>query len=360
MAIEGARFDMLTPDVMPFLSRWSTNNIVCDENYSGGNTTRYGIFGLIYGIYGSYWQRALGEREGSVLIRGLKQLGYNFRILSCTDLNYPEFRSTCFIDVPEAVTDKWNGDHVVRDRLMTEEFLRFLDQKKSPFFAFMFYDASHQPYWYPPEHAVFDVGGVTEDINYLKLPHDAAGMALIKNRYKNSLHYVDSQLQRTLQGLQEHGLLENTLVFIMGDHGEEFRECGLFGHDSSFSRYQTKTMMVAHLPHETPKHIQRLTSHLDVPATILNYVGVENPPADYTQGIPLLASQEPHYVFVATWEAAAIIDRNATITFGLEAYKTDMTIYDNDYKPLPQQREALAARKDELLEALNGMRQFTK
>jgi membrane-anchored protein YejM (alkaline phosphatase superfamily) len=59
IAIEGARFDMLAPEVMPNLWRWGESNLVCEANYSGGNTTRYGIFGLLYGIYGSYWQRAL-------------------------------------------------------------------------------------------------------------------------------------------------------------------------------------------------------------------------------------------------------------------------------------------------------------
>jgi membrane-anchored protein YejM (alkaline phosphatase superfamily) len=243
---------------------------------------------------------------------------------------------------------------------MTDAFLKFLDQNHEPFFAFMFYDASHQPYWYPPEHAVFDVGGVTEDINYLKLPHDAAGMAFIKNRYKNSLHYVDAELGRVLTALQDRGLATNTLVFVMGDHGEEFRECGLFGHDSSFSPWQTKTLMVARIPGEPPRKISRLTSHLDVPPTILTYMGVENPLSDYTQGLPLTSTQDPPFVYVASWDTAAIVSHETTTMFGLEAYKIETTVFDQRYAPLPHQREALAAQKIALLEALNGMRQFTR
>jgi uncharacterized protein len=360
ISIEGARFDMLTPDVMPDLYRWSESNLVFEANYSGGNTTRYGIFGLFYGIYGSYWQHALAEHDGPVLIKSLKQLGYNFRILCCTDLNYPEFRRTCFVDVPDAITDKWPGGRIERDRLMPDEFVKFLDENRQPFFAFMFFDASHQPYRYPPEHEVFDVGGVTDDLNYLKLPHDAAGMAFIKNRYKNSLHYVDEELGRSLRAMQERGLMTNTLVFVMGDHGEEFRECGLFGHDSSFSPWQTKTLMVAHIPGETPRKISRLTSHLDVPPTILTYMGAENPLSDYTQGISLTATQEQPFVYVASWDTAAIIDHRTTTTFGLAAYKAETAVFDQNYALLPRQREALAAKTDQLLDALNGMRTFTK
>jgi membrane-anchored protein YejM (alkaline phosphatase superfamily) len=359
--IEGCRFDMLTPDVMPFLSRWSAGNIVFENNYSAGNTTRYGIFGLLYGINGTYWRRALSEHAGPAFIKSLKDLGYNFRCLCSADMNYPELRTTCFADVAGHITDHWDCARVDRDARMTDAFLQFLDQSDGkPFFGFVFYDASHQPYNYPAKDAVFDVNGVTDDINYLKLPHDAAGMTFIKNRYKNSLHYVDSSLERLITGLEQHGVLSNTLVFVMGDHGEEFRELGLFGHNSSFNRYQTKTVMVAHIPGQPAQKITRITSHMDVPATILDYLGVENPPTDHTQGLPMLAAEKRPFVFISSWDTAAIVNSNSVITFGTEAYNADTAVYDENYNLLPHQRDALAARKADLLDALNSMRSFTK
>jgi len=359
--IEGGRFDMLTPDVMPFLSHWSESNLVFRANFSTGNTTRYGIFGLLYGIYGTYWQRALAEHTGPALFKSLKGLGYKFRILCSANMNYPELHSTCFADVLPDTTDQWQCERVDRDRLMTEAFIKFLDQKPAgPFLGFVFYDASHQPYSYPPEHAIFPTGNMTEDINYIKLARGEGDMALIKNRYKNSLHYVDSQIQRLLQTLEQRGLLENTLVFVMGDHGEEFREFGLFGHDSAFHKYQTQTLMVAHIPGEPPRAINRLTSHIDVPATVLTYMGVENPLSDYTLGHSLLDEHEPPFLFIANWSNAALIDRQTIITFGLEAYNTDTTILDTNNVPLPNQREALTSHRGEVLSALQGMRQFTK
>ena len=359
--IEGGRFDMLTPDVMPFLSHWSESNLVFREHFSTGNTTRYGIFGLLYGIYGSYWQRALAEHTGPTLFKSLQGLGYKFRVLCSADMNYPELHSTCFVDVPGDITDQWQCERVERDVRMTDEFIKFLDRTpNAPFLGFVFYDASHQPYRYPPEHAVFPTGNVSENLNYIKLAHGEGDMALIKNRYKNSLHYVDGEIRRLLEALQQRGRLNNTLVFVMGDHGEEFREFGLFGHDSAFHRYQTQTLMVAHIPGESPRPINRLTSHMDVPATILSYMGVENPLSDYTLGHSLLDEHEPPFLFIANWSTAALVDRQSIITFGLEAYNVDTTILDTNNVPLLNQRDALAARKGELLSALEGMRQFTK
>ena len=360
IAIEGARFDMLTPAVMPLLTRWGEKHLVCDDHYSSGNTTRYGIFGLLYGIHGTYWQNALAGHEGPVLIRTLKQIGYHFRILCCTDLNFPEFRSTAFIDVPDAITDQWQCPRVDRDRLMTDEFVKFVDKKPTPFFAFMFYDASHQPYHFPAEHAVFDAGTLTDEINYIKIARKGGDLRIVENRYRNSLHYVDAQVGRVLQALEERGLMDNTLVFIVGDHGEAFGELGLFGHDSTFDRYQAQTLCVALIPGETPRHIHRLTSHEDVPSTILTYMGVENPLAEYTQGLPLTTNETRPFVFIATWGAGAIVDTNSITSFGLEAYNAETMVLDTNDVPLPDQRAALAAHRTDLMAVLGSMRQFTK
>ena len=349
IAIEGARADMLTPAIMPNLSHWGEQHLVFDNHFSSGNATRYGIFRIVLRhlrlLLAASGRRTPGSRPDQ---RALKQRGYNFRILGCTDLNYPEFRSTCFIDVPNAITDKWPGERVNRDRLMTDAFVQFIDQQSTPFLAFMFYDASHQPYRYPSAHAVFDAGQTTDELNYVKIVSNPAGIPFVFNRYKNSLHYIDEQIGRALQSLADHQLLDNTLVFIAGDHGEEFFELGLFGHDSTFDHYQTHTLMVAHVPGQSPRHVQTLTSHMDVPATILTYAGrPENPLSDYPQGRPLLAAEDPPYLYLASWEIGAIMNRSNTTVFGLAAYNADTTVYDNTtYKPLPNQRDSRQAAAD--------------
>jgi uncharacterized protein len=355
IALEGARADMFAPDVMPNLFRWGNEHLVLENHYSTGNATRYGIFGMIYGIHGTYWQRALAEQHGPVMIRTLKDAGYSFRVLSCTDMNYPEFRSTAFVDVPDAISDKWEGARVDRDRQMTDEMVRFVKTAKQPYFGFMFYDASHQPYHFPAKDAVFDTGGLTEEINYLRLTHDKSQIPFIRNRYKNSLHYIDALLGPLLDVIDT-----NTIVVIAGDHGEEFGECGMFGHDSSFDRIQTHALAVAQIPGETPRHITNFTSHLDIVPTVLGFMGADNPLKDYTQGQPLTSRNARPYLFLTTWGSAAMVDSNTTIVFGLEAYNAETIVSDTNNVPLPNQRAAIAERKDRLVNVLQEMRWFTK
>ncbi len=51
-------------------------------------------------------------------------------------------------------------------------------------------------------------------------------MHAIKNRYLNSIAYVDSLMKQMLDSLKEKGLYEKTLIVITGDHGEEFLDEG--------------------------------------------------------------------------------------------------------------------------------------
>lgn len=357
IAVEGGRFDVLDPKVMPFLCRWAEKNVVFKEHYSAGNGSRFGLFGLLYGIHATYWHRVLAERRGSVLVEALENLGYEFSILSCTNLDFPEFRKTAFVDILEAITDTWDCERVERDRLMSDAFLDFLKEREPtrPFFAFMFYDASHQAYSYPPEHAVFETDAEPGGLNYVKVARDLSLAMPFRERFKNSLHYIDSQVERVIGALEELGSLDDTLVFITGDHGEEFCELGLFGHNTAFHRYQAKTFMVAHVPGQAPRRVIRLTNHVDIVPTIFTYMGVKNPLSDYTHGVPLTSPEGPEYVIVAGWGDAGLVDKDAITHFGLRT-----VVMDHDYNELPDQSAEKARRAKWYAEALEAQQQFVK
>jgi hypothetical protein len=57
---------------------------------------------------------------------------------------------------------------------MTDYFLNYLAERagqpapQHPFFGFVFFDASHQPYEHPPEDSLHE-GAQSGEINYLKL-----------------------------------------------------------------------------------------------------------------------------------------------------------------------------------------------
>ena len=58
------------------------------------------------------------------------------------------------------------------------------------------------------------------------------------NRYTNAAHWIDYQIGRVLDEIEAQGLLENTVVIVTDDHGEEFMEKGAWGHNSGFVEEQ--------------------------------------------------------------------------------------------------------------------------
>ena len=360
IAIEGGRSDALDDQTMPNLSTLAGDSFRLAKNFSTGNETRFGIFGLLYGIPGTYWHQALAQGVSPPWFDLLASRGYEIRIMSCTDLNYPEFRQTCFLKLTNDITDKWNAPHLDRDRLMTDKFLDYLSARAGrpapahPFFGFLFFDASHQPYEHPPEDNLFE-GSNSGEINYLKLTLSPAGAKALKGSYLNSLHYIDRQIGRIVKALRDRDEYRQTVIVVAGDHGEEFGELGHFGHCSSFNRFQTQTFGVLHLPGEAPRVVDQVTSHVDFVPSVLTWMGITNAPGDYTTGEPIQGRQIRNWALLAGWQDTAVFKEDS-ITVFMPARTRYLDMSDHE---LPKD-DPRRASGSETLQALQDIRLFSK
>ena len=360
IAIEGGRSDALDDKTMPNLSKLAEDSFRLTKHFSTGNETRFGIFGLLYGIPGTYWHGALAQSVSPPWFDLLARRGYEFRIMSCTDLNYPEFRQTCFVKLTNDITDQWNAPHLDRDQLMTDKFLNYLTERAGqpapahPFFGFLFFDGSHQPYEHPPEDNLYE-GSKSGEINYLKLTLSPAGAQALKGSYLNSLHYIDRQIGRIVKALQDRGEYGRTVIVVAGDHGEEFGELGHFGHCSSFNRFQTQTFGVLHLPGETPRLVNHVTSHVDFVPSVLTWMGITNALGDYTTGEPIEGKEIRNWALLAGWRDTALFNEDSITIF-----KPSRTLYlDMSDHELPKD-DPRRTPGSETLQALQEIRVFFK
>jgi membrane-anchored protein YejM (alkaline phosphatase superfamily) len=99
VVLESLRHDALTPQLMPNTSALAQAARVFDHHFSTGNATRYGLFGLLYGLPGGYWPSMLDEQRGSQLFQVLGQQGYDLHLYGSAPLYSPEFDRTAFADV---------------------------------------------------------------------------------------------------------------------------------------------------------------------------------------------------------------------------------------------------------------------
>ena len=203
ITVDSWRFDMMNKEVTPNIYSFSEKAWVFNNHYSGGNSTRFGIFSMFYGIYGSYWHTILSERTEPVLMEKLRQKSYNFGIWSSADLSWPEFRKTTFIGTPNQIYDRIPGKGAkVRDLQQPILFNSWLDSvgTDNPFFAYFLLDAPHEPYSYPDEFVKFEPS--VNEINYMSLDKHV-DMQPFFNHYKNAVYFSDHVIGQFLQIIEK-------------------------------------------------------------------------------------------------------------------------------------------------------------
>lgn len=358
--LDAWRFDMFTEEVTPNIKKFSENSLIFNNHFSGGNASRFGVFTLFYAIHGYYWHYFLGERRGPVFMDELIKLGYDFKIISSRKLSSPEFRSTVFVGIPEFIDDDLPGKYAdEKDPLVTERFLDWLDKRdpSTPFFSFMFFNASHRPYKYPDEFDKFKPSN--KNPNYLTVGKKDA--VSLMNSYKNAIHFEDNEIGKILRTLEEKNLLTNTIILITGDHGEEFYETGFWGHTSAFSKYQTKVPLILYIPGKEPEMILNLTSHLDVVPTMFELLGNLSNPENYSQGQSLLNRKGPKFVVSSGWDDCAIIDDNNYLVFSFETYNLGtFEVRDSEYKIIDDEKKILKLKRKNVIQVLNEFKEFMK
>lgn len=311
LVAESLRWDQLTPETMPNTWKFSEDALRFTQHYSSGNGTREGLFGMFYGLYGSYWATFMHAGQSPLLMDRLRELNYQFDIRTSASFTYPEFDKTLFvgadIETMHAADESlapWR-----RDEVNTDGVLRFLETRDParPFMEFFFLESTHASYSFPAESALTQ--DYQENVDYTQLSRAALAQEIgpLYNRYRNSAHWVDIQLGRIYARLAEQGLLENTIVVVTGDHGEEFMEKGAWGHNSAFVEEQTHVPLVVLMPQESPAIVDRLSSHVDIATTLLQQLGAETETENWSLGKNLLSAVARPYIVLSDWHSIAVL-----------------------------------------------------
>jgi len=363
LVAESLRADMLNPEVMPESWAFSEKAVRFENHYGSSNNTRESLFSMFYGLYGSYWFSFLYERKGPVIMDILLREGYQMQMFSSSKFSYPEFDKTIFVRVPREllhdVNDLPSGLGWQQDREYVTRMLDFIENREQgrPFITFMFFESSHARYYFPPESVIRKP--YLEDFNYatMNLKRD---IELIKNRYINSCRHLDSQYGRVLKYLDEHGLLDSTIVILTGDHGEEFMEKGHWGHNSSFVEEQTRTPLVLWVPGAEPRRVTDLTSHLDIPATLLPLLGVTSPAESYSLGFNMLGPRIHNFTVLGDWHTLAYVDDQYKATFQYNGLSANQKLTTKNDVNIKNPDVFYQRHMPKLVKIMKDMKRFSK
>jgi arylsulfatase A-like enzyme len=120
------------------------------------------------------------------------------------------------------------------------------------------------------------------------------------DRYRNALHYADAAVGRLMQGLRDRGLERETVVLLVGDHGQAFgQHQGNFGHTLRVFEENVRVPLVISAPGSVagPVRVRGLASHIDITPTVLDLLGVIADPGH--QGLSLLRGRRERAYFFA-------------------------------------------------------------
>ncbi|QUX92849.1 choline-sulfatase [Marinomonas sp. A3A] len=321
LVVDSWRFDTFNADNTPSMWAYAQNGASFENHISTGNNTRTGIFGLFYGLPGTYWQSILSNQKSPVFIDRLQALDYQLGIFTSASLTDPEFNQTVFTKVNDLRLRSEGRSPAERDGKLTEDWLQWYQHrdKSKPVFSFLFYDAPHG-YDFPKDYGK-KYEPMLSEVNYLTLNNDT-DPTLFMNRYKTSVHYVDDLAKKVLDELKTTGDADNTVVIITGDHAQELNDNKLnyWGHNSNFTPAQTHVPFVMVGPNigRLKEGLGSITSHEDVVPTLMkNYLGVTSSLDTYSVGIDLLGeSEERDWVLSSSYASYALITHDSILEVG--------------------------------------------
>lgn len=148
------------------------------------------------------------------------------------------------------------------DGQATQEAIRQLDLNlDKPFFLAVGYRRPHAPFiapeayfWpYPLNNMEIPDPGDRSDVTNLAfnvIPAnygDPEAMKKMKMCYLASVSFLDSQVGRLLQSLEEHGLMEKTIIIFFSDHGFQLGEHGNW-HKNTLFEESAKAPLIIRIP----------------------------------------------------------------------------------------------------------------
>src|SRR5690606_14055506 len=128
--------------------------------------------------------------------------------------------------------------------------------------------------------------------------------AKMRNRYLNSLRYIDSLLGKLLR--HTSAMSQDTLIVVTGDHGELFHEHGRVTHGSSLLNPAMSVPVVFYHPGKNYTFSNFPRQLIDIAPTLLELAGL--PPHANFQGRSLLELEESPYPVFSSIEGISMKD----------------------------------------------------
>ncbi|MCZ6696449.1 MAG: sulfatase [Acidobacteria bacterium] len=179
------------------------------------------------------------------------------------------------------------------------------DARSRPFFVFINYFEPHLGYHPPePERSRFLREGVdrarAEHLSRLGHPDEmeyilgrsdltAGDMEILNDLYDGEIAYIDRRLGEIFDLLRELDLLDETIIAVTGDHGENIGDHGMMDHKMSVHDSLLHVPLVMRYPARIGpgQRIDDVVQMHDLFPTLLGLIGIDPPEGVRVEAVPL-------------------------------------------------------------------------
>ena len=316
----------------PFLDQWADRSVVFDRAVSNGVWTVPSHASMFTGLsvrqHGTDYRNTWLDESIPTVAELLRSNGYATAMFSnnpwvCPDTNLAKGFDTCWVAYHlrhvtrfslEFLCEKWGVTPLVPwldsdfGAALTNHWVsRWLDRHAygdKPFFVFVNYLDAHLPYRVPRRyrrmflteqevHRSYDLrrmvyGDIVTNLD-LKFNIDGpnrfapADRQIMRGQYLAVIRYLDDRVRELIETFEQRGLLDNTLVVIVSDHGENLDNHGMWGH--RFLTYDTLARVSLLIREPGRREGRRITTPVqlsDLHPTVLNAV-IDDPTVPDTE-----------------------------------------------------------------------------
>ncbi len=336
-------------DTTPTLQSELTRSLVGENFYAHVGRSSNSLASILLSVYPRLDFRDFTDEFPLVKRTSLATLfrdrGYRTSFLTPSDMTWADWRPFVsargfnevrdYHDLPcDTMISSWG----VEDRCLVDGLIEFIERDpRQPFFAMAWTQQTHHPYEPTPGLPVLDL--FRED--------EAVPDAYDLGRYLNVLHETDAQLARLFETVRRLNLADDTLIVVVGDHGQAFG----FPHDS-YLQGRTVYEEDVHVPlmfwfprsYRTAARSAVVGGQVDLAPTIASLAGLAAA-ADW-QGSSLFDTARPPraYFYVAQDEFKLGVREN-NWKYILDLRVGAQELFDLDHDPAEQHN--LAAEEPE-------------
>lgn len=275
--------------VTPAMDRLAEESDVWLNAYTAINNTNPSFISLMTGLYpknhGVYNLKTPLPEEATTLAEILREAGYSTRAMvaarhlgtSGLDQGFESYLSPL---------RQYFGETVVN------QGIEWMQTVEKPFFIWLHLFDPHVPH--NPPHP-YDLGYRAAALGGLAPVPSWIGFREIGPRefdprttleghrdlYPGEVAYVDRQIDRLLSFMASRGLLEDTIVVLVADHGETLGERGqFFNHIGLYDNTTHVPLMIRWPGARKGRRFSGLVQHLDLFPTLLDAAGITPPDRD--------------------------------------------------------------------------------